>query len=150
MRGFGGLAYAYGLGSGGGFGVATNHSQEEHTMSHLMITGTVLDDSITAPEPKKGKKAYARFRIAYRNGDFGGTNYVTVKTFGEEANVVREQLTHGTRVELIGHLESSTWIKDEGKKSERKMYDLYMVATYIKAIDGALVPGQADDTAAVA
>lgn len=114
--------------------------------SKTSIIGTVVDDSIVAPEPKKGKKAYARFRIAFRNGDFGGTNYATVKAFGEEANIVREQLTHRTRVELIGHLETDTWVKDEGTKKEQKRSQLVVIASYIKPLDGALAPDQGEPT----
>jgi len=112
-------------------------------MNTVKLIGTLpRKPHIIAPS-SDDKSPVALFTVAARNGDLGGPNYVEIKAFGEEALIAEGQLTERTKVEVIGYIKSESWTSGTGK-SAKKHYRQIVVATYIKALDGALI---GDDTA---
>lgn len=120
-------------------------------MNTVKLIGTLPRKPHVIEPSEDGKQPVALFTVAARNdSDLGGPQYVEIKAFGAEALIAKEQLTDRTKVEVIGYIRSESWTTGSGKNAKRQ-YRQTVVATYLKALDGALAPGEddaADDEAA--
>jgi len=113
-------------------------------MNTVKLIGTLPRKPHIIEPATDDKQPVALFTIAARNDDdMGGPSYVEVKAFGPEALLAKEQLTDRTKVEVIGYIRSESWTSGSGKSAKRQ-YRQVVVVTYLKALDGALVPGQDD------
>jgi single-stranded DNA-binding protein len=114
-------------------------------MNTVKIVGT-LPRKPFIPATEDGKQPVALFTVACRHSDIGGPNFIEVKAFGEEAQLAANSLTDRTKVEIIGHIQSESWTSGKGKNAKRQ-YRQIVVADYLKVLDGALAPDQADQPA---
>lgn len=113
-------------------------------MNTVKLIGTLPRKPHIIEPSTDDKQPVALFTVAARHdSDLGGPSYVEVKAFGAEALIAKEQLTDRTKVEVIGYIRSESWTQGSGKNA-RKQYRQVVVATYLTALDGALVPGQDD------
>lgn len=113
-------------------------------MNTVKLVGTLPRKPHVIEPSSDDKQPVALFTVAARHdSDLGGPSYVEVKAFGAEAMIAKEQLTDRTQVEVIGYIRSESWTAGSGKNA-RKQYRQVVVATYLKALDGALAPGQDD------
>jgi single-stranded DNA-binding protein len=111
-------------------------------MNTVKLIGTLPRKPHVIEPADDAKQPVALFTIAARNdSDLGGPQYVEIKAFGAEALLAKEQLTERTKVEVIGYIRSESWSTGNGKNA-KKQYRQVVVATYLKALDGALAPDQ--------
>ena len=109
-------------------------------MNTVKLIGTLPRKPHVIDPADDDKQPVALFTVAARpDSDLGRPEYVECKAFGNEALIAKSELTERTKVEIIGYLRSG--------KAQKRQYRQVVVATYIKALDGALAPDQ-DDAAA--
>lgn len=116
-------------------------------MNTVKLIGTLPRKPHVIDPADDDKQPVALFTVAARpDSDLGRPEYVECKAFGNEALIAKSELTERTKVEIIGYLRSESWTTGSGK-AQKRQYRQVVVATYIKALDGALAPDQ-DDAAA--
>jgi len=113
-------------------------------VNHVTLKGTLPRKPHIIEPSSEDKTMVALFTIAARHGDLGGSNFVEVKAFGDEAIIVNDRLTDRTQVEVHGYIKSESWTP-KGKNA-KKQYRQTVVATYIGVINGGLVI-EADEAA---
>lgn len=111
-------------------------------MNHVTLKGTLPRKPHIIDPTSEDKSLVALFTVACRHGDLGGSNFVEVKAFGEEAILANDRLTDRTQVEVHGYIKSESWTP-KGKNA-KKQYRQTVVATYINVVNGGLALN--DDT----
>jgi single-stranded DNA-binding protein len=113
-------------------------------MNTVKLIGTLPRKPHVIVPDDDSKQPVALFTVAARpDTDLGRPEYVEIKAFGAEALIAKNELTDRTKVEVIGYLRSESWTTGSGKNA-KKQYRQVVVATYLKALDGALARDSGD------
>lgn len=103
-------------------------------MNKFEIEGNLARDAYYSEPKSKDGKATAIMTVAVSRTSASGTDFITVKLFGDLATAVRDKLGKGNHVIVTGYISTSSY---QPKGSKEKIYSQDLIGVEIKKIKGS-------------
>lgn len=103
-------------------------------MNKFEIEGNLARDAFYNEPKNKGGKATAIMTVAVSRTSSSGTDFITVKLFGDLATAARDKLEKGNHVIVNGYISTSSYIP---KGSKETVYSQDLIGVEIKKIKSA-------------